>query len=111
MQHLKTAFDEFRHYTRLYFLIEGQYIKARMNYRADFIISGIGMLFTSITSVMIFWVLFNSIHDLAGWRFDELLFIYAFYALAISPLQIVFDHIWRLRMHVGNGTFIKYYLR
>jgi ABC-2 type transport system permease protein len=100
-----------KRYLKIYFLIESQYIKARLQYRADFFISSIGMVITSITTIFMFWVLFDSIPDLAGWTFDELLFIYAFYLLAIVPLQIFFDHIWQLRWHVTDGTFIKYYFR
>jgi ABC-2 type transport system permease protein len=99
------------YYTRLYFIIEAQYIKARMQYRADFIISSFGMLFTSLTTIAVFWVIFDSIPELAGWTFQELLFIYAFYMLATSPMQIFFDNFWQLRFHVIEGTFIKYYLR
>lgn len=98
-------------YVRLYFLIASQYIKARMQYRVDFLISSVGMVFTSIATVFVFWVLFHSIPDLAGWSFNEILFIYAFYLLSVVPLQLFFDHIWQLRFHVVEGTFIKYYLR
>jgi ABC-2 type transport system permease protein len=98
-------------YIRLYFLIEAQYIKARMQYRADFIISSIGMFFNSLATLGVFWVLFNSIPDLAGWTFIEMVFIYAFYMIAISPMQILFDHIWQIRFHVQQGTFLKYYFR
>jgi ABC-2 type transport system permease protein len=98
-------------YFRLYFLIEAQYIKARMQYRADFIISSIGMFFTSLATLAVFWVLFSSIHDLAGWSFMEMVFIYAFYMIAISPMQILFDHVWQLRYHLQQGTFLKYYFR
>ena len=100
-----------KHYIKIYFLIEAQYIKARLQYRADFIISSIGMVVTSITTIFVFWVLFSSITDLAGWTFDELLFIYAFYLLAIVPQQILFDNIWDLRWQVMEGSFIKYYFR
>ena len=41
-------------YLRLYFIIEAQYIKARMQYRADFIISSIGMFFSSLATLGIF---------------------------------------------------------
>jgi ABC-2 type transport system permease protein len=99
------------YYTRLYFLISSQYVKARMQYRADFLISSVGMVFTSIATVFVFWVLFHSIPDLVGWSFEEILFIYAFYLLSVVPLQLFFDHIWQLRYHVVEGTFIKYYLR
>jgi len=98
-------------YLRLYFIIEAQYIKARMQYRADFIISSIGMFFSSLATLAIFWVLFDSIPDLAGWTLMEMVFIYAFYMIAISPMQILFDHFWQLRFHVAEGTFLKYYFR
>jgi len=98
-------------YLRLYFIIETQYIKARMQYRADFIISSIGMFFSSLATLGIFWVIFHSIPDLAGWSFMQLVFIYGFYMIAISPMQILFDHIWQIRFHVQQGTFLKYYFR
>ncbi|MBN2387746.1 MAG: ABC-2 family transporter protein [Anaerolineales bacterium] len=98
-------------YLRLYFIIEAQYIKARMQYRADFLVSSIGMFFSSLATLAVFWILFNSINDLAGWTFMEMVFIYAFYMIAISPMQILFDHFWQLRFHIRQGTFLKYYFR
>ncbi len=100
-----------RDYLRLYFIIEAQYIKARMQYRVDFVISSIGMFFSSLATLGIFWVLFNSITDLAGWSLMEMAFIYAFYMIAISPMQILFDNIWQIRFQLQQGTFIKYYFR
>jgi ABC-2 type transport system permease protein len=105
------VFKTLAHYARLYVLLEAQYIKARMNYRVDFIVSSIGMIFSNIASLLVFWVLFRTIPRLAGWSFEEILFIYGFYLLAVSPAQIFFDHIWQLRFHVLEGTFIKYYFR
>ncbi|HEY2981587.1 MAG TPA: ABC-2 family transporter protein [Anaerolineales bacterium] len=100
-----------RDYVRLYFIISAQYIKARMQYRADFIISSVGMFFSSLATLGVFWVLYNSITDLAGWSFMDMIFIYAFYMIAISPMQILFDHIWQIRFHLQQGTFLKYYFR
>jgi len=65
-------------YLRLYFIIEAQYIKARMQYRADFIISSVGMFFSSLATLGIFWVILESVPDLAGWSLMEMTFIYAF---------------------------------
>lgn len=104
-------FERLAYYARLYVLLEAQYIKARMNYRVDFIVSSVGMIFSNIASLIVFWVIFRSIPRLAGWSFEEILFIYGFYLLAVSPAQIFFDHIWQLRNHVMEGTFIKYYFR
>ncbi len=98
-------------YLRLYFIIEKQYIKARMQYRADFIISSIGMFFSSLATLGVFWVILNSVPSLAGWSLMEMVFIYAFYMIAISPMQILFDNAWQIRFHVQQGSFLKYYFR
>ena len=98
-------------YLRLYWIIEAQFIKAKMQYRADFIISSIGMFVSSLATLGIFWVIFDSIPNLAGWSLMEMVFIYAFYMIAISPMQILFDNFWDLRFQIQQGTFIKYYFR
>ena len=98
-------------YIRLYFMIEALYIKGRMQYRVDFIISSIGMFVSSLATLGIFWVIFDNVPDIAGWTLMEMVFIYAFYMIAISPMQILFDHAWQLRFHVQQGSFIKYYFR
>ena len=98
-------------YLRLYFIIEAQYIKARMQYRADFIISSFGMFFSSLITLGVFWVIFDTVPNLAGWSLTEMTFIYAFYMIAISPMQIIFDHFWQLRFHLEQGSFLKYYFR
>jgi ABC-2 type transport system permease protein len=98
-------------YLRLYLIIEAQYIKARMQYRADFIISSIGMFFSSLATLGVFWVILESVPDLAGWALMEMIFIYAFYMIAISPMQILFDHAWQIRVHIMQGSFLKYYFR
>ncbi|MBN1440444.1 MAG: ABC-2 family transporter protein [Anaerolineales bacterium] len=98
-------------YLRLYFLIEAQYIKAQMQYRADFFISSIGMFFNSLITLSVFVVLFETIPSLAGWSLIELVFIYAFYLIALSPMQIFFDNIWFIRFQVQSGDFLKYYFR
>lgn len=99
------------YYTRIYFLIVSQYLKARMQYEADFWISSIGMVLQNAMGYFTLWVLFRTIPQLAGWRYDELVFLYAFSLLSISPLQVVFDNIWNLRTHVQEGTFIRYYFK
>jgi len=98
-------------YLKLYFLISSQYIKARMSYRADFIISGFGMVIAIVPGFLGLVVVFQSIPNLAGWSLNELVFVYGFSLLALCPLQIIFDNIWQLRGKVQDGSFIKYYFR
>jgi ABC-2 type transport system permease protein len=94
-------------YLRLYFIIEAQYIKARMQYRTDFIISSIGMFFPACKRCF----LGDPRSETLLLVLMEMVFIYAFYMIAISPMQILFDHAWQIRFHVQQGTFLKYYFR
>jgi len=96
---------------KIYARCAAQYIKARMEYRLDFVVSTIGMIVVNITTIFVFQILFTTIPSLAGWNFNEILFFYGFYLLSISPLQLFFDNIWGLRQSIVSGDFIKYYLR
>lgn len=92
-------------------MIVSQYIKVRLQYRGDFIIGSLGILFKNISGLFTFWILFKSISNIEGWSYDELVFIYAFSLLSITPKQIFFDNIWRLPQHLREGTFLKYYFK
>jgi ABC-2 type transport system permease protein len=100
-----------QYYLTVYFMIVSQYIKKRLQYRADIAISTVGMFFLNITSFATLWILFRSITSLGGWSFNEILFLYGFALLSAIPLQLFFDNVWQLRSHITSGTFIKYYFR
>ncbi len=97
-------------YLRLYFLIGAQYTKARLSYRSDFIISFIGGIFWWAPSCFSILVIFANIPSLAGWSFDELMFMYGFYMFAMTPAGL-FNNVWGLPWQVQRGDFIKYYFR
>ncbi|WP_201280819.1 MULTISPECIES: ABC transporter permease [Paenibacillus] len=98
-------------YFKIYLKITSQYFKVKMQYRADFIISSIGMLVTNLVGILPLWIIFNSVSSLEGFTYYEILFIYSFSLIALSPLQLFFDNIWNLWTHLIDGTFIKYYLK
>ena len=98
-------------YIEIYMQMAAQYFKARMQYRTDFIVSIIGMLFRDVTGFFGIWVLFHTIPTLAGWSFYEVLFLYAFSLLSLTPLQLFFDKVWDLHGHIDDGTFLKYYFK
>ena len=103
--------EKFLWYARLYLLLTGKYIQARMQYRADFLISTLGILVGNAAAVTGLWVVFTSIPNLAGYNYAQVIFLYAFALLAQSPTQILFDNLWQLRMHANQGTFLKYYFK
>jgi len=96
---------------RLYFKLCAKYIQARMQYKADFFISTATMLAGNTATVVSLFILFQTIPQLAGWSYAQVIFIFSFAILAQSPVQILFDHLWQLRVHVNQGTFIKYYFK
>lgn len=98
-------------YIKIYFKIIAQDIKSKMSYRSDFIISTIGMMLTNIAGFVSFWILFQNFTNINGWSFYEMLFLYGFSLIAITPVQCMFDNNWNLRISVRQGDFIKYYFR
>jgi ABC-2 type transport system permease protein len=101
----------FSYYVRIYFLIIAQYLKARMQYRVDFIISNLGMFILNFAAILSVWVIFRTVPALAGWSLNELIFIYAFTLLSLCPSQLFFENFWQLRRHLRDGSFIKYYFK
>ncbi len=98
-------------YVRIYLKILAQDIKSKMSYRTDFIISTIGMIFTNISGFVSFWILFRNFPSINGWNYDEMLFLYGFSLVSLTPVQCFFDNNWSLRMYVYSGDFIKYCFR
>ncbi len=100
-----------RKYIRLYRLLCAQYLKARMSYRTDFLVSMVFMFIWFLPSFFSVVVLFTNIPSLAGWSLEELVFVYGFYMLAMVPNGVFFQNVWQLPWQVRRGDFIKYYFR
>lgn len=98
-------------YAHIYRMIVTQDIKSKMSYREDFIISTIGILFTDISGFIAFYILFQNFPTILGWTYYEMLFLYGFSLLAMTPVQCLFDNNWNLRGKLRSGEFIKYYFR
>ena len=98
-------------YFRIYFKIIGQDIKSKMSYRSDFIISTFGMIATSVAGFASFWILFSRFPSINGWDYNEILFLYGFSLIAITPAQCLLDNNWNLRRYIYSGDFVKYCFR
>ena len=98
-------------YFGIYFKIIAQDIKSKMSYRADFIISTLGMIATNIVGFVAFYLMFTKFPSINGWSYYEMLFLYGFSLVAITPTQCILDNNWSLRQYVYSGDFIKYCFR
>lgn len=104
-------FTKLHYYARIYALITSQYLKAMLHYRADFVANVLGLLISNVLGFLSIWVLFQNINSIYNWNYNELLFFYGYSLIAAAPMQIFFDNVWKLRSHLIEGTFIKYYFR
>lgn len=100
-----------RFYLSIYRKILIQDLKSKMSYRADFIISTLGMIFTNIVGFITFWIMFQNFNEINGWNYYEMLFLYGFSLAALTPMQCLFDNNWNLRSYVYSGDFVKYCFR
>ena len=98
-------------YLRIYGKIIVQDVKSKMSYRSDFIISIIGILLTDASELLAFYITFLNFPSVCGWTYHEMLFLYGFSLIALTPLQCLFDNNWNLRHYVYDGDFIKYCFR
>ena len=100
-----------RYYGKIYLLLVAQYMKARMQYRADFFISLIGLIITNVSGIVTFWIIFQSVDNINGWNYHDLIFMYALSLLVMIPQELFFNNIWYLGGYLVEGSFIKFYLR
>ena len=69
---------DLRRHALLFFDYFTQYAKVRVSYRGDFFISLITSFAATIFGLAFVVVLFQKVPQLAGWRFEEVLFLYGF---------------------------------
>src|SRR5438876_1010174 len=102
-----------RYHLRLYIIIMAQHIKVSMSYRADFFIGTFANLLSDIANISVFLLIFNTVPNIAGWTFNEILFIYWFYKAASTIHVMIFGvtNMWWLGYEIRQGDFIMYYLR
>ena len=98
-------------YINIYFKIIAQDIKSKMSYRSDFIISTVGMVATNISGFIAFLIMFGKFPSINGCGYYEILFLYGFSLISITPTQCLLDNNWSLRRYVYDGDFVKYCFR
>ena len=76
-----------RFYASIYRKIVAQDFKSKMSYRADFIISTIGMIMTNISGFVAFYIMFQNFETINGWNYYEMLFLYGFSLISLTPMQ------------------------
>jgi ABC-2 type transport system permease protein len=78
-----------------------QFIKVRFAYRADFLISTAASMLATVFAFGFLLVLFQRVPRLAGWSFEEVLFLYGFSLIPFGLFNIV-----SLNLYTFGNDFI-----
>ena len=101
-----------RRYLRLHRIFIVQHLKRMMEYKTDFLLGAVGLLFAQAIQILFIGIIFSGIPNLKGWSFEEILFIYGFSLIAKSIDHLFFDNLWMVGYRiVRKGEFDKYLTR
>lgn len=96
----------------LFFAYLRQYAKVRMSYRADFVIGLATSLVATVFAFGFLLVLFTKIPQLAGWKFEEVLFLYGFSLIPFGLFNVISLNLYDFgNNYVIEGKFDRVLLR
>jgi ABC-2 type transport system permease protein len=89
-----------------------QYFKVRVSYRADFLIGVATSMTATLLSLGFVVVLFSRIPSLAGWRFEEVLFLYGFSMIPFGLFNVLSMNLYEFgNTYIIEGKFDRVLLR
>jgi ABC-2 type transport system permease protein len=101
-----------RRHALLFFDYFTQYAKVRVSYRADFFISLITSFAATVFGLAFVIVLFQKVPQIAGWRFDEVLFLYGFSLIPYGLFNVVSTNLYDFgNNYIIEGKFDRILLR
>lgn len=101
-----------KRYCRLYKVLITQFFKVILQSKVDFFMGLCGFFFTQIAGIIFLYLVFKQIPNLAGWSFEQLVFIYGFAQIPRGIDHLFTDNIWLIAWRmIINGNFDRYMLR
>jgi ABC-2 type transport system permease protein len=101
-----------RRHATLLFDYFTQYAKVRIGYRGDFFISLGASFAATVFGLFFVVVLFQKVPQLAGWRFEEVLFLYGFSLIPYGLFNVVSSNLYEFgNTYIIEGKFDRILLR
>ncbi len=89
-----------------------QFLKMRLAYRADFIVDLFANVFAIGVQLSVLTVLFAKVQALAGWSYEQVLFIYGFSMLPLGLFNLVSINIYGFaERYIADGNLDRVLLR
>ena len=80
-------------YVSMFFQYVSQYMKTRLQYRADFFMEILSDLLNQVVNLVFILVVFGHTQFLSGWSREEIIFIYGFFLIPFALFSSFFN-IW-----------------
>ncbi len=101
-----------RRYLALFFEYLTQYAKVRLSYRGDFFISAATSFAATVFGFGFVYILFTKIPRLAGWRFEEVMFLYGFSLIPFGMFNVISLNLYDFgNNYIIEGKFDRVLLR
>lgn len=101
---------KFLKYLKIYIKLSLQSLKILLEYKIDFLIGLSGFLLLQICGVFTLKIIFESIPNLDGWSYYEVLFIYAFAQIPRGLDHMLSDNLWGLSLSIVRRSLFDKYL-
>jgi len=89
-----------------------QFVKARLVYRADFVVDSLSVFGALIVQLAFLGVLYSRIRSLGGWSIDQLVLIHGFSMVPLGLFNLVSFNLWNFsERHLVEGHFDRVLLR
>ena len=97
---------------KIYRILAAQNLKRLMEYRADFLTGAVSFLIDQAIGIAFLFIIFSQIPHLAGFTFEQIIFIYGFSQIPKGLDHLLTDNLWCVGYFiVKKGGFDKYLTR
>ncbi len=97
---------------KIYRILTIQNLKRLMEYKADFLTGAVSFLIDQAIGIAFIFIIFSQIPQLAGFSFEQIVFIYGFSQIPKGLDHLLTDNLWCVGYFiVRKGDFDKYLTR
>ncbi len=97
---------------KIYRILVAQNLKRIMEYKADFLTGAVSFLIDQAVGIAFIFIIFSQIPVLAGFKFEQIVFIYGFSQIPKGLDHLLTDNLWSVGYFiVRKGDFDKYMIR
>jgi ABC-2 type transport system permease protein len=100
-----------RELATIYRRLVGARIRAHLEHRTSFVLFTIGQVLSTVMDLLTVVIIFGHVTELAGWTYDEVLFLYGASTLAYGLSDLFASPVEHVPATIKSGSFDRFLLR